>query len=494
MYSLAPSNLTTMRGAMQSCITIVAAGAVIVLILSPPFIMASSITKSSSSYTLKPSFLDKALNDFQIWAIRHPTNVFSKLLLHPISVVEGLLTPTTYLDRKRLMFGNNFCCAGEVVLGDFATVESALISPQARTYRLGESVMDRKNLMVNGRDVFLLALSDPQITEGKDVHANMHVKIRKALLDLVINAAALRRRRDSTAKRLLKEVAQDYQNMDHSTGGKFFTATDSGLKRFLIRYQHYVLFGLDPDDKVTMDFMTKLHFEKHGAVYFLSPIGKICRLFNVGGAKQLPSMWKQASNIYKSSPSLCNISDSQMVEYGISLDEFTTILQPLIGIAAIPGPLNLAKTALGAVKFPAYEGRQTSAIDQVAYWDEIKDLNDRLALEKHIYECGRLWAPVNACHRVATTDFAVEMNGRNISFPQGSIILIPMSLGMLSEEFWGPTAYEYDAERKNLCPYSMIFNSVGDRSNGRICPGKDLAVNLVVQLLQELGSVRRRGP
>eukprot|EP00590_Aulacoseira_subarctica_P004636 CAMPEP_0172420482 /NCGR_PEP_ID=MMETSP1064-20121228/6839_1 /TAXON_ID=202472 /ORGANISM="Aulacoseira subarctica , Strain CCAP 1002/5" /LENGTH=490 /DNA_ID=CAMNT_0013160465 /DNA_START=64 /DNA_END=1536 /DNA_ORIENTATION=+ len=485
-----------MRGAIQSCVTKLAAGAVIVLILSPPVIKASSVTKSSSSNTLKPSFLDKVLNDVQIWAIRHPRNVLSMLLLPPISVVEGLLANNpTYLDRKRLMFGNNFCCAGEVVLGDFATVESALISPQARTYRLGQSVLNHKNLMVNGRDLFLLALSDPQITEGKDVNANMHVTIRKAVLDLIINDAALRRQRDSTAKRLLKEVAQDYQNMDHSTGGKFFTATDSGLKRFVIRYMHYVLFGLDPDDKVTMDFMTKLHFEMNGVAYFLSTIGKILQLFNIGGAKQWPSMWKKASNIYKSSPSLRNVSDSQMIEYGISLDEFTTILQPLIGIAAIPGPLGLANVALGAEKFPAYEGHQTSTIDQVACWDEIKDLNDRLALEKHIYECGRLWTPVSACHRVATTDFVTEMNGggRNITFPQGSTILIPMSLGMLSEEIWGPTAYEYDAERKNLCPFSMIFNSVGDRSNGRICPGKDLSVNLVVELLQELGSVRRRG-
>jgi hypothetical protein len=233
----------------------------------------------------------------------------------------------------------------------------------------------------------------------------------------------------------------------------------------------------------------------NGVVYFLSTIGKIFQIFNIGGAKQWPSIWKQASNIYKSSPSLCNVSDSQMLEYGITLDEFTTILQPLIGIAAIPGPLSLANAALGGGKFPAYEGHQTSTIDQVARWDEIKDLNDRLALEKHIYECGRLWTPVSACHRVATADFVAEMDGggRNITFPQGSTILIPMSLGMLSEEFWGPTAYEYDAERKNLCPFSMMFNSVGDRSNGRICPGKDLSVNLVVELLQELGGVRRRG-
>ena len=163
----------------------------------------------------------------------------------------------------------------------------------------------------------------------------------------------------------------------------------------------------------------------------------------------------------------------------------------------------MANAALGAAKLPAYYGRQTDTINQVAYWDDIKDLTDRVALEKHIYECGRLWTPVSAVHQVATADFVADTSlkkssgensnsdSRSVTFPKGTIIQISIILGMLSEEFWGPTTYEYDSDRKNLCPYSMIFNSVGDRSNGRICPGKDLATNLVVDLLQVLGSVRR---
>jgi cytochrome P450 len=110
---------------------------------------------------------------------------------------------------------------------------------------------------------------------------------------------------------------------------------------------------------------------------------------------------------------------------------------------------------------------------------------------------------VSATHRVATEAFTVPMlpsikdeassspSLHSKTFPAGTVILIPMSLAMLDESFWGPTAYDYDASRPNLCPFSMIFNSVGDRSNGRICPGKDLAMNLVVDLLRVLGEVRR---
>jgi hypothetical protein len=37
----------------------------------------------------------------------------------------------------------------------------------------------------------------------------------------------------------------------------------------------------------------------------------------------------------------------------------------------------------------------------------------------------------------------------------------------------------------------ILFNAFGEKSNGRICPGKDIAMNLMVELLQELGKVRR---
>jgi hypothetical protein len=37
----------------------------------------------------------------------------------------------------------------------------------------------------------------------------------------------------------------------------------------------------------------------------------------------------------------------------------------------------------------------------------------------------------------------------------------------------------------------MIFHSVGDRTNGRICPGKQIAMDMLANILVELGKVRR---
>jgi hypothetical protein len=66
-----------------------------------------------------------------------------------------------------------------------------------------------------------------------------------------------------------------------------------------------------------------------------------------------------------------------------------------------------------------------------------------------------------------------------------------MSLGLLDSDFWGSTAYEFDAKRENLCPYHMGFHSVGDRSAGRICPGKDIALDMLIDVISTVGKVRR---
>ncbi len=51
--------------------------------------------------------------------------------------------------------------------------------------------------------------------------------------------------------------------------------------------------------------------------------------------------------------------------------------------------------------------------------------------------------------------------------------------------------YEFDANRENLCPFHMGFNSVGDRSAGRICPGKDIALDMLIDVIRVVGEARR---
>ena len=144
------------------------------------------------------------LNDFQAWAIQNPEAGLSKALLPLISVVEGLLaTKATYLPTKRQKFGPNFCCAGQVVLGDFETLKVALSSPQARTWRLGTSVLDAHlspNQDVGGRNVFLLSLSDESAGGGSTDHA----AFRQCMQHYLLNDSASERQRDRIAQGLLE--------------------------------------------------------------------------------------------------------------------------------------------------------------------------------------------------------------------------------------------------------------------------------------------------
>lgn len=62
---------------------------------------------------------------------------------------------------------------------------------------------------------------------------------------------------------------------------------------------------------------------------------------------------------------------------------------------------------------------------------------------------------------------------------------------MLSEDFWGSTVYSFNPQRENLCPFHMGFNSVGDRSPGRICPGKGIALEMLIDVISTVGKARR---
>jgi hypothetical protein len=137
------------------------------------------------------------------------------------------------------------------VLGNFEDVERALTSPQARRNILGSSYLDPAHLPDipdGGRLVFLLALSDEEAGGNGDWEA-----FRRCLEDYLTNEMSLQRSKDETSARLLEELAKDYKYMDHEPGGDFFKTEKKGLKRFLVRYIHYTLFGLDPDDRTTMD-------------------------------------------------------------------------------------------------------------------------------------------------------------------------------------------------------------------------------------------------
>lgn len=431
--------------------------------------------------------MDLILNNFQAWALQNPGNILSKLLLPLISFVEGLIgNNPVYLDAKRQALGLNFCCAGEVVLGDWQTLETTLTSPQARTWRLGTTILSQDHaagVEDGGRNVFLISLSDEAAGEGTD-----HQAFRKCMNDYLINDAARERQQDSVAQKLLENLAADYLEMPHGTGEAFFNDDQRGWMGFMVRYLHYVLFGINPESE-DIAVLTDLHYTRKGTLHYFAG-SSILEKLNLAGFGQIPQLIEQVATIYENSPALANFVANNPEYNQMTRRELVKLMVSVMSIAGLQGPLHLGRTAMGFQSLPAYKGRETDQIDVIAYWDTL-DLDDREAIKLFLLECGRLFMPVSATHRVAIESFTVNIAGQERTFPAGTKILIPMLLGMLSEDFWGASAYSFNPQRENLCPFHMGFNSVGDRHAGRICPGKEVALEMLIDVISTVGKARR---
>ena len=409
-------------------------------------------------------------------------------MLPIISFVKGLAAvEPTFFDRRQ-QFGNNFCCTGQVVMRDFDAIEAALTSSQARTLRGGASVLSADNAPnqdVGGRNVFLLLLSDEAAGGNGDREA-----FRRCMQDYVLNGQSLARQQDDVAKRLLNQLAADYHDMPHGQDGAFFTDTKRGLKKFIICYMHYVLFALDPADDAAMELLSDFHYVRGSAAHYLAVVGSLLERFDLQQHGGMSELKERVATLYENSLVLANFQEARADYSNMRRRELTKLMTSIMAIAALQSPTKIVHTAMGFHPLPTYINRQTSEIIATDHWDAL-DLDNREAVKLLLLECARLKPPVKATHRVATTSFTVKMGANEQTFPAGTIVSIPMVLGLLDEDFWGKTTYDFDAKRKNLCLYHMGFHSVGDHSAGRVCPGKEIAINMLIDIFVTVGKMRQ---
>ena len=236
---------------------------------------------TSSTRTISPTILESIGHYLQRVALQNQsplTTTFFSLFLYPIiwlfSIIQGVrANQATYLYRKYKVFGTNFCCAGGVWISDFQSVRSNLLQPQARTKKLAPSTLDgahlpHVNLEGDGRLTFLLALS--QESAGGD---GTYEGFRQAFVDFITSSSSTNERlSDGTTQSLLEKMVAEYNDMGGHSSKAFFKDNDLGLHDFILRYLHYVLFGLDPNDDEIMGVLNKLHYDSISATYYL----KVC--------------------------------------------------------------------------------------------------------------------------------------------------------------------------------------------------------------------------
>jgi len=437
---------------------------------------------------VKESTQTTSFQRLQAMSMQSP-HLFSSVL-ETYKLTEGVLAndPVYLVDQwKRL--GDVFVCAGQVVLADHRSLQHALTSPQARTTNLGVTALEKQNmpaLDIGERMSLPIVLSQKEAGGNGDWEA-----FSAAFSKYMFNDKAIARQQDSTAKALLDELAEAYTTMPHSRGvrvtgdvlsfGTNFFTDRQGLPGFAIRYLHYVLMGLDPHDDETMTKLYNYHFAlvPPVAYYFHVPVVRL----------PASSLMDEVQSIYETAPCLADFESTADINH-MTRAEFSRTAVGIMTIAGVLGPLHASRTALGYSPIPGYPGTQLGELDLAEIWDQL-DLTDRGALRSYIMECVRLNPPVSTSAHLATEEIKVTMGGQSYTFPKGTPMTIAMNIGNIDPDLWGPSVTSFEAARPGIEEKLMSFHSFGLKSAGRICPGREVTLNMVTDLLAVVGAARR---
>lgn len=317
----------------------------------------------------------------------------------------------------------------------------------------------------------------------------MHEQLRAAA-DRYIFFRGMVRQREPKAEQIMNQLVEDYRSMPHGKGGKFFTNKKRGMRPFMIKYIHYCMYGIDPDDKEKIDILFNFYYgNKAGsaALYYFKVVGRVLGLVETF---QYNRLVKKVSKIYEESPNLSSFPENEAKYGNLSRKELADATIPIMAIAATVGPKHLLEAAMGCSPLPnRVDGVKTNTTDVFGIWDGL-DLDDSGEVERYINEIGRLWLPVSHTHRVATEPFTVKMLFKDRTFPTGTEIMIPLSLSMFDENIWDD-AFEFNHNRHDLVKLNMMFQSVGNKDAGRMCPGKGFAMIMMSEIIVRCGKVRR---
>lgn len=445
----------------------------------------TGVEKWSAASASESYFMQRSTQRFQIDCMKKPGILGAAL--HFFRLVEGMMqTDSAYPWRLRKHFGNNFVTGGQLVESDRENIKKMLTSPQHRTQMLGSLVLNKKRLPavdIGQREVLPITISQDGPWEA----------FRPAFDEYLFSPETVARQKDAVANKLLDIVAQDYKRLPHgrkpNTFERSFFWGEEGLQPFLIRYLHYVIFGLDPTDDETMAKLMEFHFglphKGSGA-----PSESSQQYIQAPGPGKSSSLMQEVQRIYERSPALKNFKSTRK-NWHMTKAEISRGAIALMGIAGLQGTKHAIRTAMGwnYIKFEGLKNFDTTKV-----WDKL-DLENRTALRSYAMECVRICVPVTSSHLVAQEKVKVKFADAppydEVTFPKGTQVSIPISIGNVDEEVWGPTALQFDAAREGLDKHLMSFNSWGTESAGRMCPGRELTLTLVVDMLAKVGAVRR---
>ena len=216
----------------------------------------------------------------------------------------------------------------------------------------------------------------------------MHAQLRAATDRYIFFRRMARQQRDPKAEQIMDQFMEDYRSMTHGKGGKFFTNKKRGMLPFMIKYIHYCMYGINPNEKKKIDILYEFYYvskAKTAALYYFKVAG---RVLNLVEKFRFNCLMKKVPTIYQESPSLASFPENDAKYGNLSRKELAKSTIPIMAIAATVGPKHLLTAAMGCSPLPnRVDGVKTITTDVFGIWDGL-NLDDSNEIERYIMKLG----------------------------------------------------------------------------------------------------------
>eukprot|EP00978_Attheya_sp_CCMP212_P030517 scaffold112462_cov46-Attheya_sp.AAC.2 len=393
----------------------------------------------------------------QLFLLRRP-NFITRFLLTIFYSVEvliySLVGAKSFLRIRRDFFGPNFCALGKVLVGDHEAAVALLDQPQKRGIFLGRARMVASRLP----EKMLLFLSDPGATNPKD---ETHQTLHDFLWDSFI-PPAMERTAQPVFQAYVDELISDLQK-----NGLPPSKNDArnAVEPFIVKYMMHALFDVELTEAQLKDIRT-LFFSANPMRDYIAAAVKPLRLSSCC-SPFITRTYEMTLDLVENSPALADYEPSEANVF-VGKREYADIIMTIAGIAAFGGTANQCVNIL------------TEIPDEYPI-----DVDNKVEVFKAALEATRRRSPVNNVNVIMQEATEIDINGRKVEFPVGTVVAACICLASLDEKVF-PNPDTFNPKRENLESANLNFNMTGFNTteNGRRnCPGRNIAMKVACDVL-----------
>ena len=394
----------------------------------------------------------------QLWLINH-SNCITNLFLYILYAIDligyTIFSPKAFLSRRSKLFGPNYASLGRIIVGEYEKCAELIKSPQKRGNYLGRAKMNPRRFPKN----FLLFLSDAE-AGGDDTHAILHQHFWETVVP-----PAFGRLSDPAFDSYVKEAVSTIiaeGGADHMPASRLTQI----VQHMTAKYVFHSLLGVALTDIQLKQVDTFFYGESPLSAFVAGGVMPFSSLFGCFQCSR-NSLFSSLTDMAMNSPALEDYVPSDATA-NLSKQNYAELILSIVGIGGCLGSSNLCLQVLTAIP----EGYSI-------------DLENKVEVTLAVLEAARLNSPVNNVNSVLQNELTLAINGKEHSFPQGTVVAASIGLSCLDPgQFKDP--HKFNPKRENFMKTTLTFNHVGFNAVGsgkRQCPGRNIAMKLASDLL-----------